>query len=947
MVLKMTEEISKTDRECLLNGLHKELIDLFRAYFDDGKREFDCVKKTTEESLQYYLKMPFSFSSTLYEVVQDAEIIETNLKNRRNSEKENMERKIYEKNDDGWRKTKEDIYNKNIFVLGKHLNFFNSVIMKICQNNIDKVVIDKVKNIDDIKAAFEWLMIDVSEAETVDIQDVNRLENLLRKQIIKYYHSEEKMFYFAEMKKTIDVALSDFREYSVRQTRGELHRYKMRARKYLDDIFFFYKKIYNYWELTLSAETDELLKIVRDSEGTKQIVLLAETIKRSLIQHFMTFVKIDELNLPQTVMNNADFNHTDFSEGSYIKSTIRFSNIQKSVWHNCDLSICDFFASDAYGADFSGSNFNYANLTAAVFNNANLSNCQLNSVLIRSPKVDFSADNVSTLITNLSLIDKEKSKMAKDLNFHMDVCRGKAKEIKDKYRKKIEERNKEKYEKYVFDEEEIYTGWHIKSEFLKQIDFQEFGTTVEKAAIGAVTSVDENDVVNEDKETNLLLGNGETIMERPIKEYLNPLLEDLITLHKSRIVWRDLLEILILAEKTESFKKREERESDFGEMNLRAARFQNAKITNSSMPEIDLSHVNFSSVTLDGTDLDKAIMYYTDAGQSSFVGTNLSGAVVFQSDFAGTTLVKSNLNNATVVDSVFSNTSFANAVFLDAVFLNTKRKESFLKEILKPGKGDQRESRVFNEIEHPLFGREKEENARDMQGVVFASSVGIGASFVNMNMDKSRFDNADFKNVKLFNCICRWSFFNKTDLTYSTIIGVSFHQSAMKETILSMARFFATTFTGCQLSGATIVSAKIDKTLLYNTEVSGTNFSSTHFNNCAIKDIIFENVDFSYTIFKDVAFSNVSFKGCKGLDSAQFKRCVFHKCYNVNGRSLGSDMSSLYKESVVKEEETILWLTENTKVTLDQRGGGCLMKDKFCTYSNMYYGKREEEDDDL
>ena len=163
----MTEEAnktaSKTDRECLLNGLHTELVDYYDYCYKEGEQEYTSQKKI-KGSWQDYRDMPFSFSSTLFEVKRDNETVEKNLKKRRDNQKIVEEKK------------KEDVYNKNIFVLGKTLNFFNSVVMKICSNNIDKVVVDKFKNTDDIRDAFMWLVIDVSDAENADIQDLNHYD---------------------------------------------------------------------------------------------------------------------------------------------------------------------------------------------------------------------------------------------------------------------------------------------------------------------------------------------------------------------------------------------------------------------------------------------------------------------------------------------------------------------------------------------------------------------------------------------------------------------------------------------------------------------------------------------------------------------------------------------------------------------------------------------------
>ena len=94
---------------------------------------------------------------------------------------------------------------------------------------------------------------------------------------------------------------------------------------------------------------------------------------------------------------------------------------------------------------------------------------------------------------------------------------------------------------------------------------------------------------------------------------------------------------------------------------------------------------------------------------------------------------------------------------------------------------------------------------------------------------------------------------------------------------------------GVRLHRANLISARLDKVVFQNADMSRSNLSRTVFKNCAFSDVNFSEVNVSDAVFENVIFENVKFSSCIGLATAKFKHCFFaDNCYKLDFQS-GAD----------------------------------------------------------
>lgn len=910
--------------------------------------EIDVKSSSGEELLSDLGKEKYSFE-VAYRALQEDKIILASL-----SKEEREQRET-----DGFivALKKEDF----IIRLGKLVRFIESVINRICDNNIDKSVLSGDLYNQSIKAGFQLLYTKSTPRQSLDIRDEKRYLDYLKYQIITSKRFKDLPFDNEEVEGAFSLVENQFAGLSYgadTNTKGlvekilrkrsnfsqhlperEAHvgsdviqkesiqkdficKYKEGMDALIKEFFEYYDDLIGYRDALIRSyqysnnKQKNKAKAKATNEDENEVVSLeelkildyAEICKRVLIDRFTSFVKIDKLNLGNSTLDKGWFNYSELTGGNFTHSSLRFVRMENATCRECDFSTCSFILADASNSDFSKSNFSYSDLTGMDLTECNFANAQMDAVVLRDPNLDDYNKYGFQLLLNY-ICDDDCDKYIEDrdqwFNEMKEVaqrmpndCKNSATNDDSKMKKK--EENIKKHYKLLRDGEAI-----------KEYVFrEECGHVKDYSESCWSYSVNPND-----KDTNLLL-NGESLL-RGSAQALNAQMKDFVLYREYHKLKEDFYKKIKVAriEEAESIKlEKEEREKTSVAEDTNSNSSTDNGSSTKEIRERAYGKINFGVAKLDSASFNEVSMKgidfsYVSMKNASFRNSDLSDGEMYYTHAESVMFHKTNLNKIDAYRSHFSGSNFSEATLVNATLVNCEfagcnfERALMLNAIITNGSVEEVDNTKIY-LEH--FLRKKEVEHSNVQQLL-EKVVELDAESIDMNCNLKDCDfiNAIANNTIVINVNMLRSKFNSASIRNAFFYNVLLHWGTFND-----ANFANSIFVGASFHQSDLESA---------------NFSRVRFFACEFSNANLYNINLISARIEKVLFDETNLATCN-LSSARIANCSFNKC---NFEKIIFDRETIFEDCIFSgiDFSTAIGLSEvkikNCIFELDERDGMC------------------------
>lgn len=741
----------------------------------------------------------------------------------------------------------------------KLLNLIDALTLRICDHNIDRSVFKFGFNTKRAREAFIWHMCTSTPAMRLDVQDINRLKSFFKIQIERKLASIGKYYDHTDIQEEYARVMDSFDYNSVELEWQEMRRkqaidivddFKKQLQKLINDTYDVYDCLTSYRDYLANTEFTPQKS---DIKPIKHAISLAVTVKKIFTERFSSYIKIPKMSLGHSELSGVHFSRSNISESNFINSDFIYAQLDNTIANNCDFSICNFMSCDAQNATLNDCTFNYSNMTGMNLSGASLNNTTLNAVIFRDTRLDSSIGFAQALLSGdekgMIAYVARKDELTKRNNKHTADEMGK--KAVQNFHDMLARKNSDKEGSL----------WRLTC-------------AADNDATAHLWVVDERGKPDTSK----------TIIDEVFGKSRN-MLEAVESERNTKVISKYLLDMLREAERKETSDDRSYRIKKYGKICFEATTLNGADIVKCSLPEIDLSHMDVRNASFSESDLTGSIGYYTNAETAYFGGANLNNSDFYQCNFNDTSFANANCMNVMFVDSSLRSIDMNKALAIGIIIVNTQKKTPYISELLTEldeSDPDRKELLPMTEYVDDIVDFKDE-------GLIMTESNWNRASasksvFMNVKMDRSHFNFTDFRDFLIFNCVARWSSFERADMSYGLLIGSTFHQSIYTSSTLSQTHIYACEFSGCRMTDLILIGSRCDKVVFQDNDLSRANFSHVYFQNCIFKDCIFNGINLSKATFKHCTFSNVDFSNnCIGLASVKFIDCYFNKIKGMKG----------------------------------------------------------------
>lgn len=738
----------------------------------------------------------------------------------------------------------------NMIQLCKNVRTMEDLINKICSNNIDKSIIGGEKHFDSMRLGFIWLFChdDVNKRtsyQRVDIRDRNRYLDYIKYQIMVACKNinHRTVLGNSETEELYRQLQDVFDKMPFEEKIKSITEFKENVKKLITCFFSVYEILTKYRDALFREE--EIRKSVSPYSETpsvpSDIVILSSVAVRVLLDRFVSFVKISDLNFGNSTFNRAWFNYSELSKSNYAGSSFKSARIENAKVIDCDVSTSNLTMADGSGTDFSNSNFDYSNLAGMNLREATVNRCQFHRALFRDPNLDRYKHAIT-------LPDAQKQK-----------------------------RNKRC--------EALYDRWNAASQLVD---------------VDCINGIKEQflQIVSPDIQINSEIGPEDNVRildcdfgknEGEILSSIQHIIAHPLATHISK----ELLWYISQIVASEGTKKKADREKKHGKVLLEAADLNSVSAKEATMKEADLCHVNMQNASFEQADMSGATLFYSTAKGSSFMYTNLNFVSCFESDFSEANFSSAIMNGAQYVNCNLNNTNWNKAILIGTEFVDVSdyvenviinEKTSTLKVKLKECI-DFCSDKLIQDTPKTLIMKNKESNEYwqkncTMNSAIMTETLADNATFFNLVSYSSTFNEASIKNGFFANCRMYLSDFINTDLRYSNFICTSFGQSNLSAANMTMARLKYVDFSNANLTKLLLNLAELNHVLFGSANLFGLNLSNALIKNCAFRDCKFELVNLTGATFVNCIFEEVQFLSVVGVHSCAFENCYVYNCTN-------------------------------------------------------------------
>lgn len=752
-----------------------------------------------------------------------------------------------------------------MILLCKNVRIMEDLINKICSNNIDKSIIGGDKHFDSMRYGFEWLFChnDISRSDSykrIDIRDRNRFLDYIKYQIMvtgQYIeHAPESStdidWYYLNIEKAFD------RE-SFEEKTKKIKNFKDQVTQLIDEFFYVYELLIKYRDALFREEEirKELGKNEEfgDSIGnniTVDIINLSSVAVRVLLDRFVSFVKINDLNFGNSTFNRSWFNYSELSSSNYAGSNFKYARIENAKVKNCDISTCNLSRADGGHTDFSYSNFNYSNLTGINLIEATVNYCEFQNAIFRDANIDSYQDAVKKCWGD-DLREESEREANRLINLWNSLGDGTEplKEIISAYKK-------------------------------MEFSDLESDETIPWAVL-------KYDIADEERRT---ITKG---IRNLIKQYFGKRISaKLLSLVKLHFSWEEPA-------------ARDERIKEFGKVLLDTANLSNISAKCTQMSGSDLCHITMKNSTFEDADLSGTVMHYTNALYASFIKGNLNNLDCFESNFYSANFSNVIMNNALFLDCNLNSTNWNKAIIINSIFADFS---NYVDYIIKDqpiekislqfddcfdfNKLDEKYQRVI--VDTPTYQSYKytsivSDDSDDptywqtdcsINNATFTDVLADNTVFLDIKADRSSFNNSSLKNALLANCKMYLSDFIGVDFRYAYLILCCMGQSNFENANITGAKICNVDFSNCNMASTLLNLSKLNHVLFDNSDLHAMNLSGAQIRNSAFVNCNFNGTIMSGAKFKNCIFSHINFHNLVGVHSADFENCYIHYCISDN-----------------------------------------------------------------
>lgn len=776
--------------------------------------------------------------------------------------------------------SREVSFEIGVILFCKNVRIMEDLIDKICRNNIDKSIISGDKHYKSMEDGFEWLFChnDINSNKAVkhiDIRDRNRYLDYIKYQIMvssKYVdHSPKSSIdidkYYSYIEKVFDE--KPFDDEKRKDTKTNLIKtFKADVTKLIGEFFSVYELLTNYRDLLFLEE--EIRKGLKDNdtekEGvapriTKSIIDLSSVAVRVLLDRFVSFVKINDLNFGNSTFNRSWFNYSELSNSNYAGSNFKHARIENAKVKGSDISTCNLSLADGGYTDFSYSNFNYSNLTGMNLIGATLNNCEFQHALFRDTNVDSYYEGVKKIldvtnndfdrITNLINIWSTKHNGQQSLN-----------NIIITYRDSIDAEDFKELESEI-----------LPISILKYTDKKKAKDTINRESINLVKYLLEEHIPAE-----------------------------LLKHAKERMNWPGI----------------EDEVQYLGKVFFDTADLTEISAKNTQFSGVDFCHLQMERASFENSDMSNTEMYYSIARNASFTQCNINSLKCFESDFYSCNLSSAIANDIMFINCNLRNTNWDKAILIGATiadfsqFVEPAINESlenhfnlridecftFAKGAYNEGDGEldpedfNVKQDIINDISNyhliieTIRTNKYQQSSYALSDATFTSVLADNSAFLNIMADRSTFNYSSLKNALLANCRFYLSDFIETDFRYSNITLCCMGQSCFKHANMTNAKVRYVDFSNSNMSNVLINLSELNHVLFDNSDLHEMNVSGAIIKNCAFVNCNIRGMIFSGAQFINCVFYGIKFKDIIGVHTAKFKNCFIRYCtYDLGNNS--------------------------------------------------------------
>lgn len=810
--------------------------------------------------------------------------------------------------------------------LGKIIRFIEAIVGRICDNNIDKSIMNGNLLTESMRSGFEYLYCSASPNTVLDVRDEKRFLDHLKYQIITSKRFKNLPFDNKEVEEAFGRARNEFKkmafvDLSDESYQGAVHElltmltseerddtktanqsnyiatYKKQIKGIIGEFFNGFEHLVGYRDALVRFDqygarvkeksgwkiwpfSRKRLQVeAKPDEDEEKILHYAEVVKRVLIDRFTSFVKINDLNLGNSTMDKGWFNYSELSASNFTHSSFRFARLENAILRNCDLSTCSFILADASDSDFSGSNFNYSDLTGMDLTDCNLNNTQMNSIVLRDARIDNYYWGLVMLFRG-----NDNESISKEL--------GDRQKWQNEIRKRAQKNGSEKKDeaiKRAFTE--LRRGEAIRKDILDAIADRDVADHMKALAESCKLTEGETD-------THINTENG-CVLEKSY-DAITKHIEDFLNYRKYNKVSREIYKKIPQARINEKLNQKGNnmRETLFGKVYFGEASLKSASVNDVLMKDIDFSFVPISDASFRNSDLSGAEMYYTVAQSVMFHKTNLNKMDAYLSDFSKSNFREATLVGATLTDCNFRSCNFSEALLLNTLIVNTKEPPNFdttdpdnggpdnggpdggpdggsdktvyspiyLKYFLKKAEDDPNE--VQKLLEKVVEEADVEDNGKTVRQKV--TELDAGRSFTECEFSK-----AIANEMLVFNTNMTRARFDEASVRSSLFYNTLMHWCICKETNFSNSIFIGVSFHQASCSDTNFSRAKF-----FASEFSNANLNRSSFISARMEKVIFDETNLADCKFSSAQISNCSFNKCNFQkvifdDSTVFTNVIF------------------------------------------------------------------------
>ncbi|MBQ7243462.1 MAG: pentapeptide repeat-containing protein [Bacilli bacterium] len=720
-------------------------------------------------------------------------------------------------------------FERKKFEICKVLNTIDAIVDGLCNNNVDSTVLGLDSHIIGRETVLQWLYTG-SSTVSVSKQEEDRAEVFYKQVLTWWLKGRVNNFMLSPSpmdKLTREQCLNAIAEVKVESDLKVdfINRVRSSFNATIKDIHDAFQRLNGFRKYAIGARlaTDEM----KDETRLSKVYALAKGILDFFLSVCVSYMRIDELQLPRAQFTEAKLSHANISHSNFASSDFSKVTIDNGNARDCDFSMSTLEGIQAQNADFTGALFSYANLAGGNYEGAVLSKAKIDSVSLgHLPSLEIMA-------------------LGRKAGYPSFV----QKEWPDE--KLIEESKKSK--------EDVEKGLEVP--FLKRL-----------ILISNECSGDKNG-------NDFILHNALDGFYGKYNDLMGLPINDGKALSCTKGTFAGIVTSIKDYNRTRG-KDKPRVDEPSEPVCLRACTLDEALI-----PNADLSIVDLSNASLREAIMPQARMSYADARGANFGSADLFGVYAYESRFDSASFRDSLFGGGMFVGCNFNSANFDGATFLSACFLG-KESGKFVKNYMKETKDY---GYATNE-KAPSISEPADINMQDMSPTdddsrptllnsSFKNCNGTKAVFAAMDMSRSSFNSALLRSAAFLDCNATSTRFDEADLTFSIHHGVLYTRSSFKHSSFQEAKIASCDFTCCNMSNAKFLAGTLKQCVFHDASLKATNFSHSNVSHCIFRDTLVDGMMISGARFENCIFIGIDFTDIIGLSRATFTDCMFINCY--------------------------------------------------------------------